>query len=65
MKTLAEDPQTQTLRALPPVQTPASQATIPSMINIPPQLAVTVTWIGVGIVIGWLLFRPKSHKQLL
>jgi hypothetical protein len=36
-------------------------STIPSVINIPPQIAVTVCWIALGFAICWYLTRPKRH----
>jgi hypothetical protein len=36
---------------------------IPSVINIPPQIAVTVCWIAVGFAACWYLTRPKRNQS--
>jgi len=39
----------------------APLATIPSIINIPPQIAVTAFWVMLGIGIGWWMF--SKHQK--
>lgn len=37
--------------------------TIPSMINIPPQVAVTVFWMAVGFGLCWWLSNRRSPRR--
>lgn len=49
----------------PPAATPMYRpigSTIPSIINIPPQVAVTVFWVAVGFGICWWLTGRRDRR---
>jgi len=42
-----------------------TSSTIPtaSIINVPPQIAVTICWIAVGFALCWYMTRPKRRGE--
>ncbi len=51
----------ESVRPQPMVARPP-QYTIPSIINIPPQIAVTVFWVALGFGLCWWLMGKRSRS---